>query len=451
MAGDRPDLQDLVENPPETLDVELKDWMDIANDGVARANVARHIAALANHGGGYLLFGFKDNRVPNPSSPYSIEAFHRDIISSIVKKYLTPIFQCEVDFIRSSVGITHPVIWVPSHGAVPVCSKADGPQDQKGRPQGIRKGTYYLRGPGPESVPITTPEQWGPLVHRCIARERTTLVGMFDSLLRAPPEPSPTDVLKRWHERADVRFIELAHERKAWPGVLKSRVGLSYAIRTADGQLLDPSHLIDLLREVNREVHDLVSSPLLFYAYTPQQIAPYFIEDPDSGQGSRELLESAVFEKILIDFWRVSLEGLATHVRPFWEDREDMREHSKREPGTWFCPFYMVRSLAELTRHARAFAARFPTADTVEFRCEWHGLANREVFDPRQSVVDVWFPGKIARANHRVTIGKWPVAELAAWPRIVSALGAPVMRLFYPSFNFAPEWVAQQEPGFRSF
>src|SRR5258707_11171770 len=152
-------------------------------------------------------------------------------------------------------------------------------------------------------------------------------------------------------------------------------------------------------------------------AYTLQDIAPYFIEDPESGQGSRELLECAVFEDtpLLIrrtDFWRVSMDGLATHVRPFWEDREDMREHSRREPGTWFCPFYMVRSLAELTRHARSFAARFPTADTVEFRCEWLGLANREVFDPRQSVVDLWFPGKIARANQRVTVGDWPVAEL---------------------------------------
>src|SRR5260221_4793564 len=138
MAGDRPDLQDLVENPPEILDVELKDWMDIANDGVARANVARHIAALANHGGGYLLFGFHDNRTPNPSSPYPIEAFHRDIISSIVKEYLTPTFQCEVDFITSRAGTTHPVVWVPSHGAVPVCSKADGPHDAKGVPKASR-------------------------------------------------------------------------------------------------------------------------------------------------------------------------------------------------------------------------------------------------------------------------------------------------------------------------
>ena len=65
------------------------------------------------------------------------------------------------------------------------------------------------------------------------------------------------------------------------------------------------------------------------------------------------------------------------------------------------------------------------------------------------TMVGPWLPGRIARADHRVTIGEWPVAELVAWPRIVSALGAPVMRLFHPSFDFSAEWVAQQEPGFR--
>jgi len=120
-----------------------------------------------------------------------------------------------------------------------------------------------------------------------------------------------------------------------------------------------------------------------------------------------------------------------------------MQQHVMREPGTWFCPFYMVRMLAELTRHAQAFAAKFAEAETVEFRCEWHGLAKREVFDPRPLVH--WSPGKVAQATHRVTTGEWTVAELAAWPRIVSMLGGPVMRLFDPSFDFAPEWVARHK------
>jgi hypothetical protein len=167
MPGDRPDLQDLIDNPPEVLDVELKDWIDIASDRVVQANIARHIAALANHGGGYLIFGFHDSRAANPSLAYPIETYNRDILSSIVKRYLTPTFQCEVDFVTSGNGVTHPVVWVPSHAAVPVCSKADGPHDERGRPQGIKIATHYVRAPGPESVQITTAEQWGPIIRGC--------------------------------------------------------------------------------------------------------------------------------------------------------------------------------------------------------------------------------------------------------------------------------------------
>jgi hypothetical protein len=50
-----------------------------------KAKIARHIAALANHGGGYLVFGFRDDRAPNPSPPFQLESFSRDNISSIIR------------------------------------------------------------------------------------------------------------------------------------------------------------------------------------------------------------------------------------------------------------------------------------------------------------------------------------------------------------------------------
>ena len=68
MANERLDLQDLVDNPPENLEIDLKDWIDLTSD-VARASIARHIAALANFGGGYLLFGFQDDRTPPLRTP----------------------------------------------------------------------------------------------------------------------------------------------------------------------------------------------------------------------------------------------------------------------------------------------------------------------------------------------------------------------------------------------
>jgi predicted HTH transcriptional regulator len=104
---DRPDIQDLIENSVERLDVELKDWIDIANDLVARAKIARHIAALANHGGGYLVFGFRDDLSPNSSLPFPLQTFERDSISSIVRKYLTPMFQCDVNLLTGSVRSPH--------------------------------------------------------------------------------------------------------------------------------------------------------------------------------------------------------------------------------------------------------------------------------------------------------------------------------------------------------
>ena len=79
------------------------------------------------------------------------------------------------------------IVQVPSHGSEPVCSRADGPQD-KGKSQGIRRATYYVRAPGPESVPIETPEQWSGIIRRCVRHERETLLSRIDQLLRGAKE-----------------------------------------------------------------------------------------------------------------------------------------------------------------------------------------------------------------------------------------------------------------------
>ncbi|UFW88435.1 ATP-binding protein [Bradyrhizobium barranii] len=53
------DLIDLLAAANEDLGIEFKAWMDTRSHD-ARAKLARHIAALANHGGGYLIFGVDD-------------------------------------------------------------------------------------------------------------------------------------------------------------------------------------------------------------------------------------------------------------------------------------------------------------------------------------------------------------------------------------------------------
>jgi len=53
------ELSELVASRSEDLSIEYKAWLD-TSDPTARAKLARHIAALCNHGGGYLVFGIDD-------------------------------------------------------------------------------------------------------------------------------------------------------------------------------------------------------------------------------------------------------------------------------------------------------------------------------------------------------------------------------------------------------
>ena len=59
VAKQNPDLGDLLAEPREALDVEVKEWLDLTNND-HRALVAKEIIALANHGGGYLMIGFEE-------------------------------------------------------------------------------------------------------------------------------------------------------------------------------------------------------------------------------------------------------------------------------------------------------------------------------------------------------------------------------------------------------
>ena len=115
------DLKDLIENPREIERIELKEWVDLG-DPIQKANLARHLGALANHGGGHLIFGFKDDLTHDENRPSSLEKYNRDVFTAIVKRYLTPSFQCEVSLVPHNSGNKFPVIRAPSHGNVPIAA-----------------------------------------------------------------------------------------------------------------------------------------------------------------------------------------------------------------------------------------------------------------------------------------------------------------------------------------
>jgi hypothetical protein len=116
MASLNADLEELLSEPREALDVELKEWLSL-KDGDHKALVARAIIALANHGGGRLVIGFEEREDgsfrPASPRPTSLEAWSQDAIQSVVARYLDPAIQCRVEHLAAP---GHPAEISYNHG-----------------------------------------------------------------------------------------------------------------------------------------------------------------------------------------------------------------------------------------------------------------------------------------------------------------------------------------------
>lgn len=442
------ELQELLDSPNETLSAEYKEWLELADNNEAKASTARHIAALSNFGGGYLIFGITDALEFAGPNPFPQVTYSRDQISSVVKRYLEPAFQCDVHNIVSAAGNTHPVVVVPPHGAVPICAKASGPE-VKGQAKGIVRGTYYTRKPGPESAPITTEAEWLPIIRRCVMHERASILGAIDAALRgARSQEDVADALRVWHDAARAVFLKDIAERQGRPEWAKWHWQASYAIERSDGQRLEPGSLVEVLRQVNLESKELIDVGWsAFFPFTRSGIEPHFRSDPASGEGEEDFLETALMRDPQgargrhPDLWRVSPNGKATIVRDYWEDDPGLNKQLGKTPGTWLSPQMAARDLAETVKHARGLSERFAGATTVYFRCEWRGLEGRRFHDPQ----GLWMDYHISGSDQRVANGAWPVGALAsAWHEIVAELAAPLIRAFTTDWRMSPAWVLGQ-------
>lgn len=448
----RSELTEFVDYPKETLSVEYKTWLDLG-DVEVRANLARHIAALANHGGGALVFGFDDEDL-SPSQPNQFPklALSHDLVSSISKKYLEPAIHCDVETIRSALGNTHSVVVVPSHGNTPICAKANGPE-REGKVRGIVAGTYYARKPGPESAGITKASEWTPIIRRCAMHDRTAILAALGALTSQPTSAvDPVDSLDLWHSACRAEFERELRDSSADPFISHNNVHLSYGIDREDGQLLHPKDLLEIARQINSETKALVNTGWsMFYPFSRKPIAPFMNVDPSTGMGdSHEFLEASLLRNDgeitnNADVWRICGAGRATIIRPF---RSDFRPRVPE--GTverrWLSPNDIVREIAELMRHATAFSERFDAPVAFSFIGEWRGLKGRSLSDPDA----YWSPGRIAGTDSRVVRQSYSLAELVQdWPSAVSKFAEPLIRVFDPTLNLSAADIARLSNSWR--
>lgn len=174
------ELVALVDYPREDLSTEIKRWLDL-KDKLERANVARELIALANQGGGHLLFGFTETSSgwsADPNCPADLSCYSADELNNILKAHAEPIFECHAHHVESTAGTTHVVVRVPGGHLVPIRARG-GPSGSK-----LTDHCYYVRRPGPESAPPETGHEWGELLTRCVDNNHERQVESFRRILR---------------------------------------------------------------------------------------------------------------------------------------------------------------------------------------------------------------------------------------------------------------------------
>lgn len=430
------DLLELVTAGNENLDVEYKAWMD-TSEPEARAKLARHIAALANYGGGYLIFGVDDKiRQPQGETKLDASLFSQDAISGIVKRYLDPRIQVLVEYVEHEC-VRYPVVVIPSHEARPVIAVADGPQDAKGRPIGVNQGTIYIRAPGPESVPIRQPDDWNTLLERCLSHRSDLLGKILRQAIAKPSQPSTRNfellltAVTETSEDFSAQTEALAalvepeqQERVRSAGGKFSAFG--YALLDADGGLMEIENL--------RGVSDRVSVAMHRYAYdgwtsflpltTPER-APRIRTRNLLGK-ELTFLEGMRLENLgvltgVFDYWRIYDCGIGVSVETFREDRSQNGENLVR----YLTPLNVLVNMHSTLAHARLLGQEMTGVHQVVVRMDWRGLLGRRLMWDRHRVVS---PAQVADDRFVKTL-------TLSWSELRDTYFSALRRIALPFFN----------------
>jgi transcriptional regulator with XRE-family HTH domain len=444
-------LVELVDHAREDLAIEVKDWLDLSHRAV-QANLARELLALANHGGGYLLFGFEDKDdgwAPSGPCPFDRKHYSQDDINGICERYAEPNFHCQVHALPSTAGNEHVVIRIPGGPGVPIRSRRGGPGGSK-----LAANTYYIRRPGPQSAPIAAGHEWDALLRRCIAAQRDELVEAFRSIAIALGSqggagvldvlvgdgPGPQDRLRDWEEAGRSQLQQRISEEL--PDENPSRY--AHGTWTVAYELVDPNAQLSLTNfmEILRDVagHETGWPP--WWVPDRDPIRPRAINDliecwlaePDAEERPWAHLGDAAHS----DFWRGDPSGRMFLLRGYQEDGAPDRF----EPGTTLDITLPVWRTGECLLHAQRLADRLGS-ERLRFLVRWDGLKGRRLASWNHERA---MPGAYTCAQNTVT----SVVEIDAprsigdtLPEIVRELVEPFFAVF--DFFSPPEALYTQE------
>ena len=419
-------LADLLREPRETLDVELKGWLDICNNAEHRATLAKALIALANHGGGYVVFGFaetEDGVVPAEPRPENLATYTPDTVNSVVSRYIEPPFHCDVHAVTSpETGLDHPVVSVPGGHTVPIRSKRSGPDGRI-----IQQNCYYIRRPGPCSEPPQSGQEWDALTARCLANAREDLVDRFRVIMAGgtATEVLETDLdrVTHWFDSSAGRWQELAETLSADHGA-RMQHG-HYAVGYQIIGDFDPPRGTEL-REALRQGCVRHTGWPAFWVPSREEIAPYMYEGNVECWLGRDGEDR---DPASSDYWSASPDAEFFQLRGY---QEDASLNPSVEPGTLFDLTLHVWRMGEILLHAASMAREFGAAQgRVIFVAEWSGLAGRRLAafaNPNRVFLPVSYVARQDTYRASLEVQAHQIED--ALPELVDRIVRPLYELF---------------------
>lgn len=431
-------FEDWLISPRETLDFEVKQWMDL-NDAESQGLVAKALIALENHGGGFLLFGYREGEnkslEPDPNRPSTLDSYTTDAINAIVKRRAEPVFHVEVTLQRHPTsGEDYPLVRVPGTSKVPVRS------DSATAGGSLKQHVYYVRAPGPESRGPVNGAEWDTLLRRAIANQREEIIGLLRSLsptssldLGGANQVTEADTLEQFARKAKLRWKELNDGLEASHPSKISLGYFSFAARIVGvSRGLDTRQILD----ANDGARRYTGWPT-FVTIHGQKTKPRLVD----GCIETWLAEVPYPDLAHADFWRIDPKGGNFFMlRGYQEDSIDP-SRGLGEPGTLFEATLPAWRVGEFLLRVLDLAdVMYEPSYKVLVECEWTGIDGRRlfVFNFRRHVPAFRATQPVVRTNG--TFSQNSLRELL--PEAVKALTKPLyehFEFFVPSDSFYAE------------
>lgn len=378
-------LEQLVAHPSETLNVELKSWIDPSQPEGA-AKVVKACLALRNRNGGFLVIGVDDKSLraePCPAGFDHVALFAPDRMQELISRYASEAFAVEVVLVQSAVG-GHPVVAVPGGVRAPVAIRKPlaGPKGELLHVGDVPFRT--LNANGRVSTAAARPEDWRDLVEICFDNREADVAGFlrrhlsaltpellaaFATSAASAPPALPNRALaflESCHARAEVAIA--APDVRAKPGW----GGWEFAV------VLDPP-LTDGIPDQN-----LLNR---IYAANPSYGGWPIWLDLRGNPGSRAVVKDGGWEITTafnafydsLDFSRIEPAGRLYTRRPHFDDA--MADARRAKPAVILDPVPLIADVGEALASALIVARAIGATDdtSIGFVCRWSGLKGRRL------------------------------------------------------------------------